>query len=300
MIETVDVILPTRAFPGRAELLHRAITSVLQQVDARAVPLVVINGRSADPGLVRDLEADRRLRVIRQTEAGLPEALRAGRLAVRSSWFATLDDDDELVPDALVTRLRAAGESPGPDVVVTNGIQRGPAGDFVHVRDASAVARDPLAALLDLTWLLPGSWLCRTGAEPSGLFDHMPRYLECTYLALRFASAARMRFLAEPTVIWHTQTPLSLSGSREFRIGQAAALERLLEWPMPAPLRASFARRLRQACHANAELFLDENARAEAWRWHLRSLRQTQGWRHLLYTRKLLLRSIRPHGRARD
>ena len=292
MGEAVTVIMPTRTLAGRAALLRRAIASVLAQVRVSTVPLLVINGGAGDPALVRELVADRRLRTITLPGEGLPAALRAGRAHVDTAFFATLDDDDVLVPDALATRVDAALEAPGWDAIVTNGIRRGPHGESLHVEDAGAVNRDPLLALRDTTWLLPGSWLCRSDAANATLFDDMPAHLECTYLALRFATGLRMRFLARPTVIWHTSTPLSVSASREYSVGQAQAIERLLALPMPAALRASFEERLRHACHANAERCLEEGATREAWGWHMRSLRAPGGWRHLLYTRKVLMRAI--------
>lgn len=280
--------MPTRGLAGRAGVLWRTIDSVLGQERIRACPILVLNGSGADPDLVRALNADARLRVITVEQEGLPAALRVGRQHVHTAFFATLDDDDVLLPHALATRLEAARRDPGPDVVVTNGLRRGSEGDFPHVSDPDAVQRDPLGALVGMNWLLPGSWLCRSDAADATLFDGMPAHLECTYLALRFASDLRMQFLSEPTVIWDTTSPQSASSSPAFRLGQAAAIETLLELEMPPRLRASFERRLRYACHANAEHFLAMADLRLAWSWHLRSLRADGGWRHLPFTRKLL------------
>jgi len=72
----------------------------------------------------------------------------------------------------------------------------------------------------------PGSGLGGTGRLDSTLFDRMPRYLECTYLAIRFSLTGRLRFLDAPTVVWTEYGGLSQSPA--FRVGQPAALEAML------------------------------------------------------------------------
>ena len=282
--QTISVIMPTCARRERAELLRRAIDSVLAQAGVRAVPLVVINGPHRDEALVRALRADRRLRVLTLDEADLPAAFCAGRRMVDTEWFTELDDDDILLPEALATRLRAMQESPGIDVVVTRGWKRGTGGDEPNVDDMQAIERDPLRAMLRRNWLLPGSWLCRTDAASAQFFEGMPRFLECTYLGLRFAAECRIRFLAEPTVVYHTHSPAAESSSRGYQLGHAGALRRLLELDLPPDVRAALRTRVRRACHANARVYLREGGVTDAWSWHLQSLRERGGWRYLRYT----------------
>jgi hypothetical protein len=276
--------MPTRARRERTALLKRAIDSVLAQAAVRVVPLVMINGPNPDAALMQELRADRRLRVAALDDAHLPAALCAGRKMVDTEWFAELDDDDILLPGALATRLRALQESPGFDVVVTSGLKRAAGGDELNIDDVLALERDPLRAMLQRNWLLPGSWLCRADAAGPEFFDRMPRFLECTYLGLRFATDCRIRFLAEPTVVHHMDTPQAESKSRDYRFGQAAALRRLLELDLPADVRAELRTRVRRACHANARASLQEGSLTDAWSWHLQSLRERGGWRYLRYT----------------
>src|SRR5690349_1965428 len=221
--------MPTRALRERAALLKRAIESVLHQAGVRAVPLVVVNGPDSDPALVAELRADSRLRLTILQEADLPAAIRAGRGMVDTEWFAALDDDDFMLPGALAVRLRALQEAAGFDVVVTNGLLRAAGGDRLNIDDMGVVERDPLRAMLRRNWLLPGSWLCRSDAIDGDFFDGMPRYLECTYLGLRFASACRIKFIHAPTVLHDLDTPQAESKSRDYKLGWAAALRRLLE-----------------------------------------------------------------------
>ena len=276
--------MPTRARRERAALLKRAIDSVLEQDAVRAVPLVVINGPNRDAALAQELSADRRLRVLTLDEADLPPAFCAGRKMVDTEWFAELDDDDILLAGALATRLLALQESPGFGVVVTRGWKRGTGGDELNIDDVPALERDPVRAMLRRNWLLPGSWLCRADAAGPEFFDGMPRFLECTYLGLRFAAECRIRFLAEPTVVHHMNTPDAESQTRGYRLGHAAALRRLLELNLPPDVRAELRTRVRRACHANARAYLQEGSLTDAWSWHLQSLRERGGWRYLRYT----------------
>jgi hypothetical protein len=285
----VSVIIPTKALPERAWLLKRALESVLTQASVRVTPILVVNGPGADPHLVRDLGADRRVCVTTLERSHLPSALRAGRDLVDTPFFAELDDDDLLLPGALSVRVQALEREPECDAVVTNGYRRDESGDVLHVEDAAAVDRDPARALVGLNWLLPGSWLCRTQAVGSWIFEGMPQYFECTYFALQLATRCRMRFLERPTVVWNTDTPHAMSRSREYQINEVPALHRILELEMPIEVRAAFRAKLAWAYHATAALRLREGALADAWRWHFHSLRGGGGWRFLSFTRHLLL-----------
>jgi hypothetical protein len=100
--------------------------------------------------------------------------------------------------------------------------------------------------------------------------------------------------VSAPTVVWNTETPLAARRSRDFVIGQPAALERILGLTLPPDVRATFRRRLTAASHTLAELYLDEGVRDRAWEWHMRSLGQPGGLRHLTFTRRLLRLWKRP------
>ena len=292
--QTVSVIMPTRALRQRGALLWRAIESVLAQEGVDVVPIVIINGSERDSELTRELCAHGRLRAAILKDADLPAALCVGRAMVETNWFAELDDDDLLLPGALAARVRALVERPEFDAVVTNGFRRSSAGDTLHIDDVKIVERDPLRAFLRCNWLLPGSWLCRTDAVGVDLFEGMPRFLECTYLALRLATNCRIRFLDFPTVVWHEDTPLSERKSHGYVLGQVDGLRRILELNLPSDVRAGFRTRMRDACHANAMLSLKQGSLKNAWGWHLQSLSKLGGWRYLPYSRRLLYALLIP------
>lgn len=288
--------MPTRARRERGALFRRAVESVLVQEKVRVVPLVIINGPERDRELTDESRADPRLRVAILDNADLPAALLAGRKMVDTNWFAELDDDDILLPGALDVRLQALKKQPELDAVVTNGILREATGDRLSINDISSVQRDPLRALCRGNWLLPGSWLCRTDRVGVEFFEAIPKFLECTYFAARLAIGCRLMFLDRPTVVYHADSPHAESRSRDYTLGHAAALRRLLDLDLPPDVRAEFRTKIRHACQENARLYLEEDSLKEAWRWHLQSFRESGGWRSIRYTPHLinaLLRSRR-------
>ena len=120
----IPVLIATLASAERAPYLHRALASLDNQETVRAHPVVVVNGDVADPALVRDVAARTGVTLIRRAEPSLPGALAAGRRVVTTGYFAQLDDDDELLPDALARRVARMEEPDRPDAVISNGIIR--------------------------------------------------------------------------------------------------------------------------------------------------------------------------------
>lgn len=284
----VTVILPSRGQPGRLDSLRRAIESIASQHDVCAIPLVVLNGPHVSPGVEAALRADGRVRVLTRREPGLPGAYVAGREAVETPWFATLDDDDLLLPGALARRVEELERRPDHAVVVTNGYRRDGVRDVLNVEPPLDVAADPLRALLRRNWLLPGSWLCRSALVTPSLFAGMPPYLECTFLAVRFASRLGMVWIDEPTVVYHVGAPLAVTGSREYVVGQMDGLRAILALPLPDDVRHAWRRRVAAAYHAAADYDWRAGSLRSAWRWHLASLCEPGGWRHVTFTRHLI------------
>lgn len=273
-------------------MLWRAVDSVREQSGVRALALVVLNGAQRAPevegALARAHERGDGVRLIVREDADLPAAHRAGRHAVETPWFGALDDDDLLLPGALARRVEALEGSPDSDVVVTNGMVRRGDIDALHVPPEDAVAADPLRALQRRNWLLPGSWLARRDRVAPLVFDDMPRYRECTYLALRFAIEHRMLWLQEPTVCYNVGSPHAESRSHGYMMEQVAALRRILALPLPGPMRRRVHREITAAFHDMADFHWSAGALELAWRIHLRSLRAWGGLRYLPFTRHLL------------
>lgn len=291
MNRAVTVIIPTLGRAERAQCLTTAIESAISQRNVVTRVIVVLNGNRVDPEVERRLRTDPAIRLIRLEPGDLPKALRTGREAVDTPYFTALDDDDLLLPGALERRVRELEDHPECAVVVTNGYCRAHGHDEILITIDQRINEDPLHALLDRNWLLPGSWLCRTDAVDATLFDDMPRFLECTYLGMRFATEYAMRWIGEPTVVYNLGSPEAESRSRAYVVGQAAALRGLLSLDLPDSARARLRRRIADAYHAASGRERAGGGLAAAWRWHLASLISPGGWRYLPYTRHLLLRS---------
>ena len=284
----VTVIVPTLGLRERAELLDAALASVVRQTDVDVVPIVVLNGTRACPDVERRLRDDPAVRLVRLGEGDLPGALAAGREEVETEYFTALDDDDELLPGALATRVSALRADPALDLVVTNGLLLDEPVREPNVTDGSDIDGDPLRALLVRNWLLPGSWLCRSERVGSELFEGMPRYLECTFLAVRFATRYNLRWLEEPTVVYRVGSPHAESSTINYVVGQAEALKTIAAEDLPPDVKREFEHRIAHAHHMASEAALGQGRALEAWRWHLATLMSPGGWRYLPYTRHLV------------
>jgi len=288
----VSVIVPTRACRDRASSLMRAIDSVIHQTGARGVPIVVVNGPLGAPEVLTHLRRRTDIRLAVLEEASLPVALRTGRAMVDTPFFSVLDDDDELLPGALRTRLDAFVTEPVPDVVVTGGYLESAGRRRVEIEDFRRVEADPLRALFVQHWLRPCAGCFRTAAVPAAFFESIPPYREWTWLALRCALELRIRFVAEPTFVYRTDTPGSLSKTSAYALAGPAALARMLALDLPADVRTILRTRLAGDLHSASVCELAAGHHAAAWRLHLRSLVQPSGWRYLPYARHLVAAAL--------
>lgn len=284
----VSVIIPTLASAERTDLLARAIKSIFTGHGDDVVLIVVANGNRFDPETIATLKSRPDIRFIYREEGSAAAARLAGRKAVDTEFFATLDDDDEFLPQAFATRLRYLREDPALDVVITNGYRRHGDVEVVDFPDFASFSQDPLRHLMDTCWLQPAGGLYRTETVTPALFE-MPFSMEWTYLALTLALRCKLRFVDVPTYRMHRETPGSLSASWHWQARAPEALRRMLALGAPQNIR----RRLKQK-HADSLHALSDGARANgdwkaAWRYHLRSLLSPYGLRYLPVTRKLLI-----------
>lgn len=288
-LPTVTVLVPTLARLERREHLLRAIASIRSQDRVAALALVIVNGEDADPELMAGLGAEPDVVVLRIPQRGIPAAFRAGRPAVTSTYFGALDDDDILLPGALTARVAALAADDAWDAVVTDGFIRSAEGDRRMRENFLDVAADPVREMFRGNWLLPGSWLCRTDRVGGWLFEDMPDHRECTWIGLQLATRARLAFLPVPTMVYHEDTPGGAHRNFAYCAAQPAAIRRFLTLPLPPDVRDQLRHSMAAAYHETAHrLLIEEGRRGAALRWHLRSLLAPGGFRHLLFTRKLL------------
>jgi hypothetical protein len=288
----VCVLVGTVATSERAPYLLRALSSVRNQIAVRARPIVIANGEAEDPALLREISQMPGVTLLRRAEGHFPRALAEGRRLVDTPFFTQLDDDDELLPDALHTRVLRMARPDAPDAVVTNAVIERVGtrmSGTLSMTDVAAVERDPLGMLAQVNWMLPGVALFRTDVITCETFEAMPQFLEWTYMGLLLASRHRIVFLAEPTIIHYEGHPFSVDLSRACTLGRPRSFDDVLALDLPARIRRQFRIKRTAAWHQAADA---AGAGRAAWTAHMRSLASPAGWRYLSFTRHLLRRSL--------
>jgi len=291
----VSVIIPTTGEKSRALLLYRAIESVLPQKNVDLELIIVVNGNRVCEELYDRLRADQRLQLVRRDIGSLPAAQRHGRGLVTKEYFTLLDDDDELLPEALSVRSSVLNEDQSADLVVSNGyVTYDGAKDELHVKDFGFARGDPLAALMQKNWLASCGALFRTRTISIEFFDGVTKYHEWTLLAVRILLAnRRVVFLDQPTFRKHEEIAGSLSKSEAYRNSALGFLEGMLSFDMPRHARTELKKKLGRTLHFKADEYRRHGDLRSAWAYHFRSMRYPGSWRYFLYTRKLLLQAGR-------
>jgi glycosyltransferase involved in cell wall biosynthesis len=132
----IGVVVPAY---NAAPWIGDAIASVLAQAHCDWRLVVVDDGSTDDTADVAAGFTDRRIRLIRQANAGVSAARNTGSSVVDGAALLFLDADDRLAPDAL-TRLaaaldawpRAVAASGACAFVDTGAVRRPPAGDILQ------------------------------------------------------------------------------------------------------------------------------------------------------------------------
>jgi glycosyltransferase involved in cell wall biosynthesis len=141
-----SVIIP--AF-NAAGTVSSAIDSVLAQTTSDLEVVVVDDGSTDGTGELVGQFADPRIRLISQSNRGLPAARNAGIAAARAEYVAFLDSDDLLLPDYLELSGRALRENPGAGFAYTDAYVFDDVSGRVRHRSAMARNRPPVPAPTD-------------------------------------------------------------------------------------------------------------------------------------------------------
>lgn len=223
----ISVIIPTY---NRADLLHEAIQSVLdqQQVD---LELIVIDDGSTDDtaAVVTHHLSDGRLRYVRQAKHGRSRARNHGAHLARSRYVAFLDSDDRFLPGGLAEHWRVLSNLPGPGMTIGGY-------EIVDERRQRLGERRPweegdlaLSAWLFNCFGLPGSAVvARSWFEQVGGFDQMCEIAEDWDLFLRLAHAGCPMAWVTANVCEYRQHPGNSTRTLELRCeGSLRALKKL-------------------------------------------------------------------------
>ena len=292
MLPVTEVIVPTMASAARADSLRTALHTITSQQGVRAVPLVVVNGNRVDETLYSELQHRRDIRLFRREQPSAPAAVHFGVQQVTSETYACLDDDDELLPGGLASRLRVLDTEPRVDVVATNGLLNA-AGTCAPLNTDAEMASfraDPLLSLLQFNWLASCGAQFRTASVGAEYFDPSVQVLEWTYLAFRLAQTRQVRFIDDLTFRIH-RTDGSASQSAEYYQGVTVVLKRMLSESMDASFTRGVRRKYAASLHAASMNALAGGERIVALRWFARCLATGTGLRYLPALRRLLVAS---------
>jgi hypothetical protein len=287
-VKAVTIFLPTKATVSRVACLHRAIKSVLSQQHVQVQLIVIANGPQCNRDLLNALARRSDLQLVYTDKSGFSAALKIGRNLVDTPFFAELDDDDELLPMALATRLHGMNRDPSVDVVVTNGFRRREGQDTIAIRDMGSCQSNPLRRLMDDMWLVPCAALFRTATVTPDFFAAIPPAMEWTYLGALLALKRKLLFVDVPTFIYNRDTRDSLSRSKSYLLSTPDAIQKLMQIGLPSDIRDLVKKKHVCSLHEVSNRELAEGNVSQAWKWHLRTLTYLYGWRYLPYTRHLV------------
>ncbi|MEI7886432.1 MAG: glycosyltransferase family A protein [Actinomycetes bacterium] len=114
-----SVVIPVQ---NRADVVGRAIASVVAQTFADFELLLVDDGSTDDSVAAARAVADRRVRILRQKQQGIEAARAAGMQQSKGTWILFLDPDDEVAP-AWLARLGRLIDSTDAALVSCGGEQ---------------------------------------------------------------------------------------------------------------------------------------------------------------------------------
>lgn len=216
MNETVSVVIPTY---NRAELINRAIESVLQQTYSD-IEIIVVDDASEDEteSAVKKIKSEK-LRYIRlKQNGGACKARNTGIRAAKGNYVAFLDSDDIWNPDKLEKQMTFLREKKA-EVVACNGwYKKGEMERLIAKQQDKEVV--DLDDLLNANCITTGALLVKRDMLISvGCFDErLPRYQDWD-LVLRIAKITNIYFLNEPLyTLYFQEKSITNSTSKEKKL----------------------------------------------------------------------------------
>ena len=190
-VPAISVIIPCYK---QAEFLPEAVESVIAQTFTDWELLIVDDGSPDSTGLVADELAKhhptRRIRTIRQANAGLARARNAGIQRARGSYILPLDADDRLGPTMLERTYRLLEEQPGVAIAYTDVQRFGDHNDVIRADDFNATTLPAISHLNYCSLYRREVWEAVGGYNANMVYgyedwDFWVGAVECGYVARR-------------------------------------------------------------------------------------------------------------------
>jgi glycosyltransferase involved in cell wall biosynthesis len=287
---SVSVIIPTTCRTLRAHLLQRAIESVVTQSLTTVEAILVINGNQSDNQIVSQLEGDVRLRVIKLNVGNVSYARYAGLCAATGDFFCFLDDDDELLPDSLITRVSLFRQNRGADVVVTNGYTHSAGRDHPLVPSGfeSEIRSNIGLSILNHNWFASAAPLFDMKSVDRALFNLSFKYYEWTYLFFLLLTSG-YTFVYDDALTYRINeaSPMSASKSYDYILAYPSFLLDLKKLPLCQDIRQRVKQKYATALNSQSILESESGLQTRAWVSHIKCL-LSGGWKYIPYTRTLL------------
>ena len=254
--------------------------------------IVVANGARVSSSVLEWLATRTDTRVIRLRSGSHPLARRVGAEMADSEFLGFLDDDDELMLNALAPKIAYFRQHPEIDVLVTDGLR-------VNGSTVIKIFPPPEARRADLveTMMHAGWGACALTLRMQNIdlsaFDAEFRHMEWTLTALKLARRYRFGFLDEPTYRYYENTPDSLSKRPDHDLAAPEVWRRLSETYADTRYDTAVRRRYGTVCHHVSWKLARQGRMRDAWRLHAEALRSPGGMAFVRSSAALLLASLR-------
>ncbi len=259
----VTVIIPTY---NRADLLPRAVRSVLNQSYTSLELLVVDDGSTDGTAEVMKGFEDSRVRFLRlETNQGQCGAMNAGIGAARGEWVCFLDSDDEYLDTCIEKQMAAvqAADSEALGVVYVLSGERTPDGRIIPAHFYT-LQGDVYAGALTQGYVAPSITLLirKTCFDTVGLWDTEFRCFQDDDLCIRLAKQYHFEVVREVLAVVHRDAAGQLTRNRsQYAAGWYQLIQKHEGEILHVVGRAVLAKHYVRA----VKLFLDVRNRKRAW-----------------------------------
>lgn len=287
----VTVIIRSTGHRTRAASLRRAVASVLSQRGAQTHCLVVFNGNEYDPKTIEWVRSQPHTSCLIMDGPDKPAATFIGRALVATDLFCYLDDDDELLPEALERRLHIMAERPQLDCVATNGYYvQGNTTRLLFEQTQILREHGYVQSLLHAhNWLASCGGLFRTSTVKMSYFQNLPPHREWTVIAFRIASSLHVHFEDTPTFRVNS-SPGSQSKQDSYVDAGIVILDELKRCTNDPQQRNHIRDRQAAAYRSMCSYYRLRKNFPAAWRAYVNAIRSQGGWRYIPYIARMFCR----------